>query len=266
MISFYYAETLRNITTALLERFSYMQVHRFDAAHKSVVNVIDVPLAFAPIEKTYMDRKENYTVESESAGQRYYQTIPRLALNLIGMQYNPSRVSGANEYRYFKEPSMDSMFKDYQPVPWDLTYSLAIRADQMNDFAQIIENVLPYFNPNLYLEVSEFSFLNLKRELMVTLNGAEPNFSDDLDKTQQRQMNGSVSFTVAAWFYRPLTTAKIIKTVKTSYYVGDTNISASDGTINLSAAQAGNVSAYPTHYNVSSYDSAHDSYVFLEKK
>lgn len=241
MISYFYPETLRSVTVSLLERFSHVQVHRFNKERTSVVKVIDVPLTFAPVEKAQQDRTEDYTVEPESLGQRYYMQIPRLALNLNGIAYAPDRATGVNDYRYFQDNTGDqqvinNMFRDYQPTPYNLTYTLFIRTDSMSDFSQIIENIIPYFNPKLYLRVKEFSFLNLERDYSVILNDVSPTFTDELDKHSKRQIDGTITFTVEAWMYRPLDTAKLVKVIKTSYFVGEGQ--AIDAKFNLSGFPA----------------------------
>lgn len=268
MISYYYPETLRSITVALLERFSHIQVHRFNKEHTTVVKVIDVPLTFAPVEKAQQDRTEDYTVEPESLGQRYYLQIPRLALNLNSITYSPERAAGVNEFRYFADNTpegklLNSSFKDSIPTPYNLTYTLFIRTDSMADFSQIIENIIPYFNPKLYLRVKEFSFMNLERDLSVILNDISPAFTDELDKTQKRQIDGTITFTVEGWFYKPVSTAKLVKLIKTRFYTDGTLI---DGTFNLSSTGPdAPLSALPPAgtYNVSAFDPSTNTYFFI---
>ena len=225
MLSYYYAETLRGITVALLERFSHMEVHRFNKEHTEIVKTIDVPIAFAPVEKTQQDRLEDYTVEPQSSGQRYYLQVPRLALNFNGISYDPSRAISVNEGRYFADTSaegkaINSVFTDAQPTPYNYQFTLSIRTDSLNDFSQIVENIIPYFNPKLYLRVKEFSFLNVERDLSVVLNDVSPNFTDELDKQSMRQIDGAITFTIEGWMYRPVSSGKLVKVIKTRYWVG----------------------------------------------
>ena len=221
MISYFYPETLKNVTDALLERFTHLQVNRYNKARTTIVKTIDVPIAFAPVEKTQQDRLENYSAEPESTGQRYYLQVPRLALVFNGFAYAPDRATAVNEYRYFQgqdSQHLNAVFKDIQPSPWNFTYTLFIRTDSISDFSQIIENVLPYFNPKLYLRVKEFSFLNIERDLAVILNDATPDFTDELDKSNMRQINGNVTFSVEGWMYKPVDAAKLVKVIRTRYF------------------------------------------------
>lgn len=225
MLSYYYAETLRNITVSLLERFSHMEVHRFNKEHTEVVKTIEVPIAFAPVEKTQQDRLEDYTVEPQSTGQRYYLQVPRLALNFNGLSYDPNRAISVNEGRYFPDTSaegklLNRLYQDAMPTPYNFQYTISIRTDSLADFSQIIENIIPYFNPKLYLRVKEFSFLNIERNLSVVLNDVSPDFTDELDKQSMRQINGTITFTIEGYVYKSIEAGKLVKVIKTRYWVG----------------------------------------------
>jgi hypothetical protein len=250
-----------------------MQVHRYDDTGANIVNVIDVPIMFAPVAKAYLDRKENYTQEPESTGRRYVMSLPRLSLVLTGINYNSSRSYGVNEFRYFENVNQENaivndMFKDSQPTPYDISYNLSFKTDRIGDFSQILENILPYFNPSLYLSVKEFSFLNLERDLKVNLVNVSPEFTGDLDKSQIREANGSIDFVVEAFMYKPVSTAKFIKVINTRFYIGyQEDISATyDGDFSLSAVDAtsaGEITAsIPDDYNFSSYENSVNKYIF----
>src|SRR5271157_89961 len=107
MISYFYSNIIRNITVALLEKFTGLQVHRYAEDQVTVVKVINVPIMFAPVSKIYLDRTEDYSAEPESSGKRYYQQIPRIALNLNSIAYDPSRAYGVNENRYFRNTTAE---------------------------------------------------------------------------------------------------------------------------------------------------------------
>jgi hypothetical protein len=225
MLSYYYPGTFYNITVALLERFSHMQVYRYEADRITVVKTIDVPIAFAPVEKTQQDRLEDYTAEPESTGQRYYLQVPRLALNFNGMTYAPDRAVSVNDNRYFPDTTpegkaINKVYDDLQPTPWNYMFTVSIRTDSVSDYAQIIENILPYFNPKLYLRVKEFSFLNIERNLAVVLNDTTPNFTDELDRQSMRQIDGAITFTIEGWMYKPVESGKLVTLIKTKYWVG----------------------------------------------
>lgn len=229
METFYYgAMVIKNVTIALLDMFNDMIVTKYDSS-ATVVETKNVPIQWGPIEKEHRDRLENHYFDTSGneIGDRFYLTIPRMSLLMTGISYNPDRAYGVNEWRYWfletlelSGSSIQNMFSDYQPTPYDLNFELHIRADRMDYFSQILENILPYFNPKLYLRVKEFSFLNVERDLPVKLDSVIPDIRDELNETEMRQCNATLSLTVEAFMYRPFTESGMIHIINSRYYIG----------------------------------------------
>ena len=208
----------------------------------NAVQRITVPITFGPMEKDYLARTENHEyiasatdtsgyTQVEAYGQRYYVQLPRMALSLNGIAYNSQRSYGSNEWaEYYAElvqargSQFDQLVKTFQPTPYDFNYTLYIATDSMDYISQILENILPYFNPKLFLRVKEFSFLNVERDLPVSIDGVQPEFiSNEIPDDDRRYVNATLNLTVEAYMYRPFEYDKIIKIIKSQYLVIDYN-------------------------------------------
>ena len=198
------------------------------------------------MEKYHEDRIEDNYVDADGVehGQKYYLQIPRMALYLNGISYSSQRAAGANTWRYWFEESLelsngtlDTVLADYQPTPYDYNFTLFIKCDMMGNLAQILENILPYFNPKLDLRVKEFSFLNIERNLPVSMDGVNPDFTDDQSESDSKFVNASINFTVEGWQYRPiLQSAGIIKVINSKYLlINDVGI---DSTVSATGTSA----------------------------
>jgi hypothetical protein len=305
MEQYYYPKTIKGITVALLDMFNDIVVKKYDV-NENVIKQISVPIMFGPVEKAQQDRTEDhyFTVEVSSVSYipfenisttatdvyferqvveknvRFYQQLPRMALTLDSITYAPNRVAGANEWRYWIADTLnlsDDILSDYQPAPWDINYTLHIKADKIDYFSQIMENILPYFNPKLFLRMKEFSFLNIERDIPVSIGSVNPEFSDDLDATQRRDINVSINLTVEAYFYRPYTYSKLIKIINTKYWIGDNEVfthgfstsalqtSGSlilSGTAPLSSDYITSGTGYNLDYNYNWYKQVHETSAF----
>jgi hypothetical protein len=216
---YYYPKTLRNITLAMLDLFDDIQVKDYDK-NNVLVKTTTLPITFGPVSKF---QQEGLQVES---GKHYTMQVPRLALEYTGTHYDSNRTTGTNETRYFYDSlldinDVDSFFSDVQPAPYNNTFNLHIRTRALDHYNQIIENILPYFNPALYLRIKEFSFLNIERDLQVTLDSITPDFLDIQDNNSVREVNAVLSFTVKGFMYRPISTASIIKKIRFSTFYTD---------------------------------------------
>ena len=225
MIKYYYPRTIRAITIALLDMFNDIRVVKYDA-NGIPISEKNVPITFGPVEKYHQDRIENHYFDSKNVehNQRYYLQIPRIALTPNGVAYDPERATGVNEWRYWfqetleiSESQLDEIFSDYQPTPYTFSFTLYIKNDSMDYMSQILENILPYFNPTLMLRVKEFSFLNVERDIPVTLDGVGYDFIEDETAPDTRYVNASLNLTVKGYMYRPFITSKIIKSINSKY-------------------------------------------------
>jgi len=226
MEQFYYPETIKGVTVAFLDVFNQIIVKKYDK-DRNFVKDIKVPIQFGPIEKAHHDRLENHHFDTNNVerGNRFYQSLPRMSVTMDGLAYNADRAYGVNEDRYWKGEELDTndeiIFQDYQPTPCDINFTLHIKTDSMDYFAQIMENILPFFNPAIQLRVREFSFLNIERDLKMNLNSVNTDFIEDMNNEDTKYCNASLSFTVEAYVYRPWSHASIIKVINSRYFVGD---------------------------------------------
>ena len=227
MLTYYYPSTYKMIIKALLDMFNDMKIVKYDR-DGNVIGERSVPITFAPREKFHDDRVENNWVDANNVqhGKRYYLEIPRMGLVPNAIIYDSDRATGANQWRYWKtnDPIDSNMYRvlaDYQPTAYNFQFTLSILSDSQDYFAQIIENILPYFNPSLTLRVKEFSFLNIERDLQVMMDGVNLDFSDELGDMDSRKCNGSINLTVKGWMYRPFVYSDVIKFINSKYYIGD---------------------------------------------
>lgn len=218
MLDFYYSEVIKRCCIAFSDIFNDIVIKKYNSAG-TIIAEKKVPIAFGHRDKYWDIRKE------AEIGKKYYLTLPRLSFTLDGIEYDPERAMSVNTLREVYSESLglsniDSVFTDPSPAPYNLSFTLYLKAESMGNFSQIIENILPYFSPSIYLRIREFPFLNIERDLKLTLNGSvNLEFTDDQEETNRRELNSSLNFTLNAWMYSPYTTSKIIKVINSRYYI-----------------------------------------------
>lgn len=245
MLHYYYPRTIKNIVIALMDLFNDIRVYKYDS-NETPIAEYHVPITFGPVQKYHQDRIEKHYFDTSAVdlsgytqvtevNQNYYLQTPRMALILNSITYNSERCYGPNEWRYwFKqsleltETDLEKVFVDLQPTPYDFNFTLEIMTNSTDYFSQIMENILPYFNPKLYLRVKEFSFLNIERDLPVSLGNIPLDFLEEHGENDVRQINTKLELTVEAFLYRPWTYSKIIKVINSKYYVHNVNVVCSE--------------------------------------
>lgn len=215
MVRYYYPKTIRGIVLAVLDLFNDMTIVRDDDNGTSAKD-FRVPLKFGPTDKVYQSRSEF------ESGKKYYLSVPGLALSLDGINYAAERATGVRQARYFPDNddlSLAEFFTDIVPAPYDYEFTLHIMTESIDDFSQVMENILPYFNPSINLKVKEFSFLNIARDLNMVLVGINTEFLEPQDENNKRYVNGTISFSVKGYMYRPVSESQMIKVINTQYFV-----------------------------------------------
>jgi len=307
MKNFYNPRTIWGVTVALLDMFNDMYVERYInpdyynplgsydryqttsgadvwlAAHATDIRkVIKVPLIFGLVDKPQHTILEKMK-QAEDPLYNYYMTMPRMGMNMMNVAFASDRAKSLNEERFWLDDALDltdvnSLKTDFEPAPYDYSFTLNIRTESMEDLSQILQNILPYFTPKNYLRVREFNFLNVERDLPVALEGVNLDFQTELGEEQMRQVNATLDFRVEGWTYKPVAIGRLVQRIDTQYFTQQfqyiANIDTSAGPNDFSAVGPLNVAqslyttegfsaqdAIPTSgWDVSGYNTHSDVY------
>lgn len=227
MFNYYYARTIYGLITGFVDMFNSIEVVRFDDDFNPVKSV-HVPISFGPMSKYYMNSLEN--AQKDSAG-RYYQQLPAMAVNITSLTPSFNESTGSYEVRNFNTPIVNNkQLKDVNPSPVDINFQLTIRTESMEDWCQIIEQILPYFNPNLHIITKEFpmvtvlqdsNLMGIERDINIILNSSSPPeyITEQDPESGPRYVNSTIDFTAKAFFYKELkmVNSPVISTIKNYY-------------------------------------------------
>ncbi len=103
-----------------------------------------VPLAYGPIQK-FLARIE----QSPNLKGAPTLTLPRISFEFTGLSYDPSRkVTQTQTFLTNSISDKTKTKKVYMPVPYNMTFELNVLAKINDDALQIVEQILPYFQPS----------------------------------------------------------------------------------------------------------------------
>ena len=149
-------------------------------------------------------------------------SLPRMSFEMNNVAYDPSRKTGVTQT--FKTSDGTNMKKVYMPVPYNIGFELSIFSKLNDDALQIVEQILPYFQPSFNLTVDLVSSIGEKRDVPVILDNV--GFQDDYegDFSTRRALIYTLNFTAKTYLFGPIaeTTSGLIKKVQTDLY-SDTN-------------------------------------------
>jgi hypothetical protein len=260
---YYYPKTLWTITNAFLDIWNDIEVRRYDTNDTVVETISAVPIRYGHVTKAQQDRRRE-----EQGLDYWYQQIPRIGVTMTSLAYDPSRARSPNDGRFWLDEEVDlnsslTLKKDFNPTPYNYSFQTTVLTNSMEDMSIILENVLPYFNPVLNLEVYEFSFLNVRRSLITTLDGVSLDFTDELGEEERRILRAQIDCTVQGWMYKPVADASIVKTINSKYFANSVYVNEFE-TIGFKGTSAiESVSAYDVSGISLSASNPNDSIYFV---
>ena len=215
MFEYFYNEIFRSVIISFGSLFNGLEIKHTN--NDNTVSVIKVPLAYGPTQK-FLARLE----QQADLNKPVQISLPRMSFEMNNVAYDPSRKTGVTQT--FKTSDGTNMKKVYMPVPYNIGFELSIFSKLNDDALQIVEQILPYFQPSFNLTVDLVNSIGEKRDIPVILDNVA--FQDDYegDFSTRRALIYTLSFTAKTYLFGPIaeTTSGLIKKVQTDLY-SDTN-------------------------------------------
>ena len=215
----YYNEAIRKTVIAFGTLFNNIEIQKVDPQTKTVLEVEKVPLGYGPKNK-FLTRLE----QNPEVGRKVAIQLPRLYFEMSGINYDATRkTSPIQKYRSVVNDNGNEVRVQYVPVPYNMDFELGIIAKSQDDGLQIIEQILPYFQPNFNITLNFIPDMNEKRDVAIILN--DINYEDDWedDFMQRRSIVWTLNFTARSYIYGPFNQANIIRKATIYESVGDLN-------------------------------------------
>ena len=221
---YYYHEIIRKTIIAFGTLFNDINIKHKKQDGSDFSN-IKVPIAYGPVEK-FLARLE----QKPDLRKRNSITLPRIAFEMDSIQYDNSRkVSTMQTFIAKSNVDDKTVNKVFMPVPYNLGIQLSIMAQYNDDALQIIEQILPYFQPSFNITIDLVSAIGEKRDIPLILGGI--NFKDNYESgyEEKRIIIYNLDFTAKTYLFGPLpdSTEGLIKKVQVDYYTNTNRKNAS---------------------------------------
>ena len=209
----FYHETMRKVVVAFGTIFNNINIVRKNNSG-SIIQKMKVPLAYGPAQK-FLTRLDN----DPSLKNKVAVTLPRIGFEIANLAYDPVRkLNRVQKFKKVKSTDKNRLDVQYMPVPYNLDFSLYVMAKNSDDALQIVEQILPYFQPDYTLTIKDMEEMGIARDIPIVLNSI--NYEDNYrgDYTERRAIMYTLDFTTKFYLYGPVTSSKIIKTVQVDQY------------------------------------------------
>ena len=160
----------------------------------NVTETIKVPLAYGPKQKFLVRISADERLDKKVGMQ-----LPRMGFDLTSMSYSPERMLHPLHNRTSRFKGETGVVKS--PVPYDFAFALNIFVKNADDGTQIIEQILPFFQPDFTVTINALPTMGIKIDLPIVLGGVNVEDSYEGDFLSRRALIWTLDFTVKGYLY-----------------------------------------------------------------
>ena len=165
MFDHFYHQIFRKTVIAFGTLFNGITIHRDGDASDDPSAIIKVPLAYGPTQK-FLARIE----QQPELNKPVSMSLPRMSFEFTGIEYDTSRKLGATQtFTTAIKTDKKDVRKIYMPVPYSMAFELNIMTLLNDDALQIVEQILPYFQPNYTVTIDLVESIGEKKDIPITL-------------------------------------------------------------------------------------------------
>lgn len=218
--AYFYHQLTRKYVILFGNMFNNILIKRVNKTTGLEIERFKVPIVYAPKEKYYARLRADPDLE-----RPVQVVLPRMSFELTGFTYDASRKQNSLLRSGVAANTATRGATQYMGVPYDLSFDLQIYARNVDDGTHIIEQILPYFNPDYTVTVNTIPALGFLKDVPIVLNNVSNVIEHEGNFDAVRFVSWTLNFTMKANYYGPVQTPKIIRKVLTNIY-NDPNLKA----------------------------------------
>ena len=210
--TYYYHHIIKKTVTAFGTLFNNIYIKHYDSQNNEI-SEIKVPIAYGPVQK-FLARIE----QQPNLNKPIEITLPRISYEINSIQYDGTRKTPPTQT--FKATDGTNIKQVFMPVPYNIGFELNILTKLNDDALQIVEQILPFFQPQFTVTINLLDNLNEKRDIPFILDSVS--FTDDYegDFSTRRALIYTLQFTAKTYLFGPIAQSSdgLIRKVQIDYY------------------------------------------------
>jgi hypothetical protein len=193
----FYHGTTRNLVVGFGGLFGNLHIRNRDSDGVTQ-KIVKCPISFAQKEKFIVRLMQDPGLNEDTQ-----VTLPRLSFEITGFDYDQSRQMN-KIHRVKNKTTDDRIIYNYMPVPYNLTFSLNSYTNTNEDNYQIMEQIIPFFSPDMNLSIKMMADPVLIQDIPLILNSVSTDDSYEGSFEDRRYINTTYMFTMKAYYYAPI--------------------------------------------------------------
>ena len=242
--SHFYHEAIKRAVSVFGTMFNEIDIQR-DNADGSTAQNVRVPLSYGPKQK-FVARVDQAADLMDNTKSRVAMTLPRMAFDIVGLNYDAERKLGKLKQYKLKDASDNTILRtQFAPVPYNIQFGLYVLSKNTEDALQIVEQILPFFTPDFTVTMTTVPGTSEKRDVPIILT--DVSYADEYegDFQTRRVITWTLNFEMKTYLYGSIASQEIIRDVRARTYISD------EGTVDVNAGRSSEIKIVPNPTNVS---------------
>ena len=216
----FYHEHIKRAVAVFGTLFNNMSVVKKNGSG-NVISTIKVPLAYGPRQKFLARIQDEKHLNDPKLAIR----LPRMSFEIISMTYdtNTKLQKGVTRTLASSDPTKKQTILN--PVGYRMGLQLNIMTKNQDEALQLLEQILPYFQPEYTVTVKEVQN-NFKSDMPFVLQSVTMSDDYEGDFLSRRAIIYTLEFETRVRFYGPLSDKGIIRRVDATF--ADTEMTVND--------------------------------------
>jgi len=216
--STFYHETMRKCVVGFGTLFNDIHITRKDSSG-NVTQSMKVPLAYGAKQKFLTRLREDPNLTKSVA-----ITLPRIGFEIGQIAYDSGRK--LNKIQKVKKAGSTGNKVDtqYMPVPYNIDFELYCMSKNSDDALQIVEQILPYFQPDYTITINDIVQMSSKRDVPIVMTGVTYEDNYEAEFTERRAIIYTMAFTAKMYLYGPVTSSGVITKVQVDQYTDSAKV------------------------------------------
>jgi len=210
----FYHGHLRKYVILFGTLFNDLYINREDKDGDQISS-IKIPITYAP-----KDRLIARNIQDPNLKRPFAVILPRVSFELTSLNYSPTRKLSTVKKGFIAQDALDKgkLKYAYNPVPYDLNFSLYIAVKNTEDGTRILEQILPFFTPEWTATINLIPELDIKLDIPTTLINVTSEDIYEGNFTERRALIWTLDFTMKGYVFGPIRKSEAITLANVNFF------------------------------------------------
>jgi hypothetical protein len=207
----FYNSHIRKLVSVFGTMFNDIRIRKTDA-NGAIIEENKVPLAYGPKKKFLARIQEQPTLDDTKVAIK----LPRMSFEITSIDYDTTTKLNKQNRRVVNHPTdANKRATKFTYSPYNIGMDLNIMVKNQDEGLQIVEQILPYFQPDYTVTILEDPDLKIKNDVPIILNSINLTEEYEGDMMSRHTIIYTLSFTTKIRFYGPRRDKSIIRSTIT---------------------------------------------------